>query len=141
MPIFVEWKWHEKSKSFLVIFSFIDDYTKSNLRISTTGRWADIKRKKSHKKAWLTWAPSHVELAMLSDLLHISNIVDGLQYSAKRKLRPLLEGDFQTDEEADEFMRMFPMDIESWVGPGPMVAELCEEYIEYLNKVVKPYIT
>jgi hypothetical protein len=144
MPIFVEWKWQENTRSFIVIFHFIDDYTKSNLRITKTGFWVDIlERKGVCNKAWMTWAPSHVELAMLADLLHIANIVDGLQESERRKLRPFLDCNWQTDGEAKEWMRMFPESVKGWIPPNedsPFVAELCEGYIEYLNKVVKPYI-
>jgi len=143
MPIFVQWKWKVKTRSFIVIFHFIDDYTKSNLRITKTGFWADIfKLKGIRNKGWMTWAPSHVELAMLADLLHIANIVDGLEDSIKRKLRRFLDCSWQTEEEAKEWMQMFP-DIKAWIPPTtdlPMVAELCEGYIEYLNKVVKPYL-
>ena len=143
MPIFVEWKWQKDTRSFVVIFHFVDDYTKSNLRITKTGFWAEIlQRKGVCNKAWMTWAPSHVELAMLANLLHIANIVDGLQDSTKRKLRSFLDGSWQTTEEVEEWFRMFP-DIKAWIPPNedlPFVAELCEEYIESLNKVVKPYI-
>jgi hypothetical protein len=144
MPIFVEWKWQENTRSFIVIFHFIDDYTKSNLRITKTGFWVDILKEKSvRNKAWMTWAPSHVELAMLADLLHIANIVDGLQDSIKRKLRRFLDGSWQTTEEAKEWLQVFPEGVKAWIPPTedlPLVAQLCEEYIEYLNKVVKPYI-
>jgi len=110
------------------------------LRITQTGFWTHILKE---DKAWMTWAPSHVELAMLADLLHIANIVDGLQDSVKRKLRRFLDGNWQTTEEAKERMQMFPESVKAWVPPNedlPFVAELCEKYIEYLNKIVKPYL-
>lgn len=142
MPIFVEWKWQENTSSFIVIFHFIDDYTKSNLRITKNGFWSYILEQKGvSNKAWMTWAPSHVELAMLADLLHMANIVDGLQDSIKRKMRPLLDGSWRTNEEALEWAQLFP-NIKAWIPPTtdlPMVAELCEEYIEYLKKIMKIY--
>jgi hypothetical protein len=33
MPIFVQWKWDETRKSFLVVFHFYNDFSKPNLRI------------------------------------------------------------------------------------------------------------
>jgi len=90
MPILVQWKWVEKAKSFLVIFHFFDDYSNPNLRIQKkSGLWERIY---PQKEAWMTWAPSHVELGMLGELLRYANIVDGLKESEKRELRDVLEG-------------------------------------------------
>ena len=33
MPIFVQWEWKGRTKSFLVIFHFYDDFSKPNLRM------------------------------------------------------------------------------------------------------------
>lgn len=140
MPIFVQWKWIENTRSFVVIFHFIDDYTKSNLRITKSGFWANILEQKGiPNKGWMTWAPSHIELAMLAELLHIANIVDGLNDSIKRKLRPFLVGDLRTGEEVEKWAQLFPRNITGFIGED-VLAELCEEYIEYLKKLLSPYL-
>ena len=85
MPILVQWKWKERTKSYLVIFHFYDDYSKTNLRlkkrkfIATTG-WRplfyfpvdrEVSQRLEHEtmedkdrefeKPVITWAPSHLE--------------------------------------------------------------------------------
>lgn len=35
MPVFVEWKWIEKTETFLAVFHFWDDGNKQNLRMRT----------------------------------------------------------------------------------------------------------
>jgi len=90
MPILVQWKWVERTTSFLVIFHFFDDYSNPNLRIQKKS--GTMEGFYPQKEAWMTWAPSHVELGMLRELLRYANIVGGLKESEKRKLRDILEG-------------------------------------------------
>jgi hypothetical protein len=39
----------------------------------------------------MTWAPSHIELGMLSELLMYANIIGGLSETARKELRKKLE--------------------------------------------------
>jgi hypothetical protein len=34
MPVFVEWRWQELTKTFLVIFLFNDDFSTPNVRVN-----------------------------------------------------------------------------------------------------------
>lgn len=141
MPILVQWKWKEETKTFLVIFRFIDDFSKPNLR---------IKIYKSHC-ADMTWAPSHVELGLLSELLRYANIVNGLNESIKTKMRAELEVIFQDKnrlvvtpqsmididrETRDENCIIHVGDIDEWDFWAPV----CPAYIDYLKEVLKPYL-
>jgi len=101
MPILVQWKWNERTKSFLVIFHFYDDYSKPNIRL----------KKKTFKdegvefeRPTITWAPSHPELGLLSELLSYANIINGLKEAKKRELRTDLE--IAVDEE-EEHVRLY----------------------------------
>jgi len=88
MPILVQWKWVERTKTFLVIFHLYDDYSRPNIRLN----------KKTFKdegvefeRPTITWSPSHPELGLLSELLSYANIINGLKETEKRKLRRDLE--------------------------------------------------
>jgi hypothetical protein len=129
MPIFVQWKWQEKTKSFLVIFHFFDDYSKPNLRI-----------KKDLKYPKITWSPSHVELALFSELLSYANIIDGLTETEKRKLKAKLTGiSPKMQEELGEAYNPELLPDEE-LREYIMRPKLCLDYIEYLRKVLKPYL-
>jgi len=137
MPILVQWKWKERTKSFLVIFHFFDDYSNHNLRIKKKPElW---KRLYPQKEAWMTWAPSHVELGMLGELLRYANIVDGLKESEKRELRDVLEG-LSSDSIYDISFEVLPEGKQLVASSEHLVVELCTEYIDYLKRVLKPYL-
>jgi hypothetical protein len=113
MPIFVQWKWQKKSKTFLVIFHFYDDFSKANLRrvkkkligshyfyyfLPIEVTMSKEMREKTWKgtdveieKSMMTWAPSHTELGLLGDILRYANMIDGLNESTKTQLRYDLE--------------------------------------------------
>jgi len=117
MPILVKWKWRDQTKTFLVIFYFFDDYSKTNLRIQKIPEeWQEIY---PQKETCMSWAPSHIELGLLSELLRYANIVDGLNDSKKRELRVKLEG-------------QSPKDV--------FDVELRQEYIDYLKGLLKPHL-
>lgn len=80
MPVCVQWKWINRTKSFLVIFHFIDDSSRPNLRMSK--EYSNL----------MTWAPSHVELGLLSEILKFANIINGLSASQKSELKYKLQG-------------------------------------------------
>lgn len=139
MPIYVKWKWQEQTKSFLVIFRFIDDFSKPNLRIK--------QYPKSHR-ADVTWAPSHIELGLLSELLRYANIIGGLSETTRRELRKKLEVIYMDkyrmfiDEESLIQLDQIPNKPHIiYVGEGlDLWVYVCPEYLEYFRKILKPYL-
>lgn len=87
MPVFVQWKWKEETKTFLVIFYFYDDFSKPNLRVRKYEKGHLLMLTPSEiftpSKAWMTWAPSHPEMALLTQLLTYANIINGLKEDKK----------------------------------------------------------
>ena len=115
------------------------------------------------KRAWMTWAPSHPELALLSELLHYANRINGLKEEQKNKIRLDLEGkrflhysgfestpldEFMVAESqpkallrgisytSDRKLVIYPTDS----GELSSFAELCPEYIDFLKSILKPYL-
>jgi hypothetical protein len=132
----VQWKWMKRTKSFLVIFHFVDDFSEPNLRMSR--EYANL----------MTWAPSHVELGLLGEILRYANIIDGLSATEKLALRYKLQGvkkfggggvaryvvvpDLKGSKEV----------VFEGKGKEPYFCPLlCPEYIDYLKEVLKPYIS
>jgi hypothetical protein len=179
MPILVQWKWIEKTKSFLVIFHFYDDYSKSNLRLKerriagfelSTHQFLIYPANEEPnppvdvfavdtEKTIMTWAPSHGELAVLSDLLHYANLVGGLSENIRRDLRydleiTVAENDLEKNEFAVDEKRIADLDRRfrnpnvflgyDKDGKGNKISffciELCAEYIDYLKEILKPYM-
>lgn len=142
MPIYVQWDWQEKTKTFLVIFHFFDDFSDPNLRIKRQEKVFKVMRFKPECKAWMTWAPSHVELGLMGELLRYANIVDGLSECIKRKLRNLLES--SPDDSVTlqlELMHRLPSSKHVFQEVGTaLCVQLCQEYIDYLKEILKPYI-
>jgi len=177
MPILVQWKYQEKTKTFLVIFYFYDDGSSSNLRFGTIklerdSQNADMKfgdsitladksvfgileDKKMFVKPMMNWAPSHVELGYLSEVLRYANIIDGLSEIEKENLRldleyseadPTLGKEYWGDqnhlaeiwEALEHKAHLFC--IEPNYGIHFRGVELCSEYIDYLKTVLEPYI-
>lgn len=185
MPILVQWKWQEKSKTFLVIFHFYDDFSKPNLRckmeriadkaVYSVQSGVDFRlatKKLIHPRARdnfdtaipkpvLTWAPSHVELGYLSEILRYANIIDGLDKNQKENLRPFLAAEsFEYDVEQQyidgfcankkleklrdvlfEKRELFCFEKENdeieFIFRG---IELCLEYIDYLGEILKLFL-
>ena len=122
MPVLVRWKWNEQTKTFLVIFHFIDDYLKPNLRLKKCDLFLykarpihpkgiiDILYQERHKYLGITWAPSHPELAYLTELLTYANIINGLKIEDKLRIRGILEGakwevrNWPSDDPAKDFI-------------------------------------
>ena len=166
MPVFVEWRWKEETKTFLVIFHFYDDFSRANLRINSTPEknrltmstyvggedWFDYVETKG---AWLTWSPSHIDLALLMELLTYSNIINGFKEARKRSLIKYLEFISRRgtlNEVSGEVERC------DWIMGGAMhsvvgcdrktanysenghsyaMAELCPEYIAYIKELAE----
>jgi len=165
MPVFVEWKWQERFKSFLVIFHFYDDFSRPNLRVRKYEKghlfMARHSKVLSAKKAWMTWAPSHPELALITELISYANRINGLKEFEKGELRVKLEGvrkggyDLETEEydadlvvaDASEILKEMGEDklryiyIESDESELDLCfcVELCQGYINYLKKTVGKY--
>lgn len=140
MPVFIEWKWKEKTKSYLVVFHFIDDFSSSNLRLEKqmettmfTGSMFTVPQKKTIEKPWISWAPSHTEIGLLMDVLRYANIIDGLNYDYKRKLRPYLEAHVIKGNIGDNFFIYHKIEDCTCI-------QLCSNYIDYLKEMLRPYI-
>jgi len=171
MLVFVQWKWNEKTKSFLVIFHFLDDYTRPNLRLKRVKiNIVDgakvifpvfVEKVGGTESSIMTWAPSHIELGLLSELLSYANIINGLKEKEKRELKRKLVGlyavydedgfGYDIDESISRSIAYFTDIIykpKNILGPAKYLVrdryylpELCPKYIEYLRKILKPYMT
>lgn len=156
MPVFVEWRWKERTKSFLVIFHFYDDFSKENLRIKKYERGKMLiilspEEAIMPNKAWMSWAPSHPELGLLSELLSLANIINGLKENQKRWLRTILEaqvivGKYREAFDTEGVKKEIGQDkktvlYQDVTSEEHFCVELCPEYIDYLRKVLKPYIS
>ena len=148
MPILVQWKWKERTKTFLVIFRFIDDFSKPNLRVKIYSSYGA----NAPARADMTWAPSHVELGLLSELLGYANIIDGLSGDVKTELRKKLEILFEEKGAAHTYWefagaigkeipkRPCIIDVGKFPDDWRFWAPVCPEYIDYLKRVLKPYL-
>ena len=159
MPVFVEWRWKERTKSFLVIFHFYDDFSRENLRIKKYAEgnmliYSPIKEAIMPDKAWISWAPSHLEIGLLSELLSYANRVNGLKENEKRWLKGILGAEVVLPREAGFREAIDVYGITSGIGEDKKTVvyydvtseehfcvELCPEYIDYLKNVLKPYIS
>lgn len=154
MPVFVEWQWKERTKTLLTIFHFYDDFSKRNLRLMKldNSKFFSPEGNLELKRDWVSWAPSHPEMALLMQLLGYANIINGLKESEKRRLKAKLEGVTEMEESDTFYIQDFRKDIGKdkktvvYVEHGEPVhlmhccIELCPEYIDYLKKVLKPYL-
>jgi hypothetical protein len=107
MPIFIQWKWKEETKTFLVIFHIYDDYSRANIRARKMRFECSEEEPNRNVYGYFpeefgsdqpnftatvhTWAPSHSEMALLMNVLCYANIINGLKEYRKRKLRGILE--------------------------------------------------
>lgn len=165
MPVFVQWKWLEKTKSLLTIFHFHDDYSKPNLRLMKLDDFKthcySPKEELILKKDWISWAPSHLDMALLMQLLCYANIINGLKPSEKKKLWFELEGrgdKYTYEKDFSKFAQ--PHIIGERIGKDKKVIqhidlredvegfspvytsiELCPEYINFIRDKLKPYIS
>jgi hypothetical protein len=167
MPVFVEWRWKEETKTFLVVFHFYDDFSRTNLRVNSTPEknrltlftfvgGDDFLNDVETKGAWLTWSPSHVDLALLMELLTYSNIINGFKEAKKRLLIEHLEfrhrkgtlnevsgkvevcdwlklGAMQSVVGCDKKLASYSDDN----GRSYAMAELCPEYITYIKELAE----
>lgn len=104
MPILVQWKWQQKTKTFLVIFHFCDDFSKPNLRtrcMAFRGKGPffmyvpedmvlsnkRLSTKSQNVTTVVTWSPSHIETGLLSEILSYANVINGFTEETKRRLK------------------------------------------------------
>jgi hypothetical protein len=111
LPIYAQWKWNEKTETFLLIFHLdparLDaDGHKPNLRIREMN-FSDFpesdkiefyvpcrhysKFSEGKNRNVVTWAPSPVETGLLQELLSYANIINGFKLPIKLELRQKLE--------------------------------------------------
>ena len=170
MPILVQWKWQENTKTFLVIFHFDDDFSKTNLRTRRmTFRGKDFsfqmyipedlsssKYIEPHNiRTVVTWAPSHIETGLLSEVLSYANIINGFSEEKKRRLLRYIPGlgdfiELQSVAEIVKFRQSLgrkvatlgydEIDKKTNRVKFSFCAELCPEYIDYLREILKPYM-
>jgi len=171
MPIMVQWEWQELTKSFLVIFHFYDDFIKTNVRLKKMKFKNDLNARSEFERPTITWAPSHPELGLLSELLSYANIINGFKEGRKRKLRKDLEVAVKGEVKGEN--RLYWKPIQSMLSEMPnkllifekpdyvmfirsdfvngikkviekkdftFCVELCTAYINYLKKVLNPYL-
>jgi hypothetical protein len=108
MPIFIQWKWQEHTQTFLLIIHFDADGSKPNLRkremffspnngaplrLCFPFDWVykDEKCSTYMKRSVTTWAPTHVEIGLLSELLAYANIINGLKPWKREELKSGLD--------------------------------------------------
>lgn len=166
MPVFVEWRWKEETKTFLVIFHFYDDFSRTNLRVNSTPEKNRLTLFKfvggddpfdpvETKGAWLTWSPSHVDLALVVELLTYSNIINGFKEARKRSLIEHLEfisrrgtlNEVSGEVERADWIKIGAMHnvvgcekklaTYSENGHSYAMAELCPEYIAYIKELAE----
>lgn len=163
MPIFVQWKWVRRTKTFLVIFHFYDDFSRPNLRLKTQNTLGKLIHRVSDVEhlehlypqtvTTMTWAPSHVELGLLGELLRYANIIDGLDESEKTDLKDKLVGvqtTFQSEDGKYYEWKIVKNEkirkLKFYVSPDvkkkewAFCCELHPEYIDYLRNLLKPYL-
>jgi len=150
MPIFVQWKWEERTETFLVIFHFFDDFSERNVRMKTTRidkihlYPAEQTYTEEHlSKPVISWSPSHPELALFSELLSYANLINGLKPQEKIKLKSELEGEqiikwIQSGYPKTYYSSLFRTSIHVIVGvmtghnkKSYLCFELSYGYIEY----------
>jgi hypothetical protein len=165
MPIFVQWKWNENTLTFLAVFHFFDDYIKTNIRFRRKRLEGGKDEQRAyfyypvdHKgkptqpfqfKSVMTWAPSHSELGLLSDLLTYANIINGMKEDKKRKLINILQDPVfkielagWAENSAREYKKRGRFYLISYEHDKPedsYCAELCPEYIDYIKEFLKQY--
>ena len=168
MPIFVQWKWVERTKTFIAIFYFWDDGTKENLRMQRNEEGFETVTPFENEgkgefvsatslphfvlspplnKTYMTWAPSHPEFCFLTEVLTYANLINGLKENEKRNLRYRLEGrliekgDYMIVDKIHRELATSMCDGIIVVFPeGGICCKVCPEYIDYLRKLLKPYL-
>jgi len=111
--------------------------------------------RENEKRAMLTWAPSHVETGLLSEILGYANLINGLHEIEKRGLKDKLQGtnvkwEIGVDQSklARDFDNIYEQTgIENFMAkPDPetkeweIMFELLPKYVDYLRNLLKPHL-
>jgi len=146
MPVFVRWQWKEETKTFLAIFHFYDDRSKSNLRFRK-GKFEqdrfgniDFSLSSNGKQPMMTWCPDHYEMALLSDILKYANIINGLKEESKKELWSKIESPVVEAMVGERIKGAKCLVCWGDEGFEYLAVELCPAYIDYLKEVLEPYI-
>jgi len=120
MPMFVHWKWDEKQQDFTAIFHFNNESTNPDPPIDRIGfeftgiegmcgytsihsnqhsiptsvlevLKGNVGAKPDKIRATIAWTPSHIELALFTEILRFANAVNELKLDNKRELRDKLQ--------------------------------------------------
>ncbi len=165
IPILVQWKWQERTKTFLVIFHLYDDYSEKNVRFR---RLSYRNKEYVFDRPTITWSPSHPETARVSEILSYANIINGFKEKEKRELRSDLEVAVDMGKQGSLFweplktlLNMLPNKVVLFEAKDRVIflsssiikrykkkfekdfflcIELCPEYIIYLRKILEPYL-
>ena len=126
MPIYVQWKWIDRTQTYLLILHFDSDGSEPNLRNRDMAfksslcprdnmklyypseppmgicKWSEAEERKLQteieegistvrKRIVTTWAPSHIEIGLMGELLSYANRVNGLKQECRLALRTKLD--------------------------------------------------
>ena len=136
MPIYIQWDWKEKTRTFLVVFHFFDDFSAPNLR-ATMEEVIEFKDK-TKKTPYLTWAPSHYELGLFSDVLSCANIINGFNYGQKIRIKILLQNKHDEYYVPDGCRMLVSCDFENGKKKYSYgLIELNATYVNFLKDLFK----
>jgi hypothetical protein len=178
MPIFVEWKWIVKTQTLLAVFHFWDN-GKENLRMRIKEgdfenfAYADYDKKSPmsdeeftsiitvpeasfgqsypRTNAYLSWAPSHAEFCLLTEVLTYANLINGLKPHLRLRVKEKLQGRTKkyTQDGKTYINISLHCDLLNTIPENAIISfahqegvsfEIRMEYIEYLRKLIKEYI-
>lgn len=138
MPVFCQWKWQEKTQTFLLILHFDADGSQRNLRnremtfvqyrhsapnvqsyapshppMEICRLTDELKRNivSNKQRVVTTWAPSHVEIGLMSEVLCYANIINGLKLDYRKELITKLDLVFYVMKDA-KLLRLGNIDID-----------------------------
>jgi hypothetical protein len=176
MPIFVEWKWIENTQTLLVVFHFWDngkenlrtrmrkydfetvahvDYNKvaptSDKDFTSIQTLPEYGLSYPRTDTYMSWAPSHAELCLLTEVLTYANLINGLKPNNRLEVREKLHGRitshfengkaYQSIAIHSELLDFMPeTSIVSFADQEGVSFEIRMEYVEYLRKLIKPYM-
>jgi hypothetical protein len=78
-----EWKWIDRTSTYLLVFHFIPDGTFNNSRL-------EIDKNGNMLTLDYSWAPTHVEQGLVSELLSLANALNGLKLERRIALKDKL---------------------------------------------------
>lgn len=155
MPIYVQWKWVNKTETFLLLIHFDANWSAKNLRIEPKQFIkhkdfedilyfpADSQTLEQCKKmngieslkvrSVVTWAPTHIENGIVAELLNYANRINGLKREQRKELRIPL----QLWHKNQDFT--FWIEVKNAVDSGDNKAleQLAKKYVKENDSVMK----